>query len=65
VLAVTNVPEEQPPRPETPSKVIPMDAEEGPHTATHSGEEHLAESTEQSAEPSPTAESESDQVSAE
>jgi len=25
VLAVTNIPEEQPPRPETPSKVIPMD----------------------------------------
>ncbi|HEX5438556.1 MAG TPA: 30S ribosomal protein S1 [Gemmatimonadaceae bacterium] len=30
VLAVTHVPEEQPPRPETPSKVIPMDTEE-PH----------------------------------
>jgi small subunit ribosomal protein S1 len=29
VLAVTNIPEEQPPRPETPSKVIPMDSEEG------------------------------------
>src|SRR5690348_4493640 len=28
VLAVTNVPEEQPPRPETPSKVIPMESEE-------------------------------------
>ncbi|MEJ7809182.1 MAG: 30S ribosomal protein S1 [Gemmatimonadaceae bacterium] len=28
VLTVTNIPEEQPPRPETPSKVIPMDAEE-------------------------------------
>jgi small subunit ribosomal protein S1 len=29
VLAVTNIPEEQPPRPETPSKIIPMDEEEG------------------------------------
>jgi hypothetical protein len=29
VLAVTNIPEEQPPRPETPSKVIPMDSEDG------------------------------------
>ncbi len=28
VLAVTNVPEDQPPRPETPSKVIPMESEE-------------------------------------
>src|ERR671932_754449 len=28
VLAVTNVPTEQPPRPETPSKVIPMESEE-------------------------------------
>jgi small subunit ribosomal protein S1 len=28
VLAVTNIPEEQPPRPETPSKVIPMESEE-------------------------------------
>jgi small subunit ribosomal protein S1 len=28
VLAVTHIPEEQPPRPETPSKVIPMDSEE-------------------------------------
>jgi small subunit ribosomal protein S1 len=27
VLAVTNIPEDQPPRPETPSKVIPMDSE--------------------------------------
>jgi len=27
VLAVTGIPEEQPPRPETPSKVIPMDSE--------------------------------------
>jgi small subunit ribosomal protein S1 len=30
VLAVTNVPEDQPPRPETPSKVIPMDSEGEP-----------------------------------
>jgi small subunit ribosomal protein S1 len=29
VLAVTNIPAEQPPRPETPSKIIPMDEEEG------------------------------------
>jgi small subunit ribosomal protein S1 len=29
VLAVTNVPEDQPPRPETPSKIIPMDEEQG------------------------------------
>jgi small subunit ribosomal protein S1 len=29
VLTVTNIPEEQPPRPETPSKVIPMDEEQG------------------------------------
>jgi small subunit ribosomal protein S1 len=29
VLAVTNIPEEQPPRPETPSKVIPMEEEHG------------------------------------
>jgi small subunit ribosomal protein S1 len=28
VLAVTNVPEDQPPRPETPSRVIPMESEE-------------------------------------
>jgi small subunit ribosomal protein S1 len=35
VLAVTNIPEEQPPRPETPSKVIPMDSEEA------AGHEHL------------------------
>jgi small subunit ribosomal protein S1 len=28
VLAVTNIPEEQPPRPETPSKIIPMESEE-------------------------------------
>src|SRR5664279_71319 len=28
VLAVTNVPEDQPPRPETPSKVIPMESED-------------------------------------
>ena len=27
VLAVTNIPEEQPPRPETPSKIIPMESE--------------------------------------
>jgi small subunit ribosomal protein S1 len=27
VLGVTNIPEEQPPRPETPSKVIPMESE--------------------------------------
>ena len=27
VLSVTNIPEEQPPRPETPSKVIPMESE--------------------------------------
>ena len=30
VLTVTNVPEDQPPRPETPSKVIPMDEENAP-----------------------------------
>jgi small subunit ribosomal protein S1 len=30
VLSVTHIPEEQPPRPETPSKVIPMESEE-PH----------------------------------
>src|SRR5918992_83714 len=30
VLAVTNIPEDQPPRPETPSKVIPMDSEIDP-----------------------------------
>ncbi len=30
VLAVTNIPEDQPPRPETPSKVIPMDEENAP-----------------------------------
>src|SRR5688572_6945908 len=29
VLTVTNIPEEQPPRPETPSKIIPMEEEEG------------------------------------
>ncbi len=29
VLAVTNVPEDQPPRPETPSKIIPMEEEQG------------------------------------
>jgi small subunit ribosomal protein S1 len=29
VLTVTNIPEEQPPRPETPSKVIPMEEEHG------------------------------------
>jgi hypothetical protein len=28
VLAVVSIPEEQPPRPETPSKVIPMESEE-------------------------------------
>jgi len=28
VLSVTNIPEDQPPRPETPSKVIPMEAEQ-------------------------------------
>ena len=27
VLGVTNIPEEQPPRPETPSKIIPMESE--------------------------------------
>ena len=27
ILAVTAIPEEQPPRPETPSKIIPMDSE--------------------------------------
>src|SRR5881392_2304691 len=27
VLAVTNIPEDQPPRPETPSKIIPMESE--------------------------------------
>jgi small subunit ribosomal protein S1 len=27
VLAVTDIPADQPPRPETPSKVIPMDSE--------------------------------------
>ena len=27
VLGVTNIPEDQPPRPETPSKIIPMEAE--------------------------------------
>jgi small subunit ribosomal protein S1 len=27
VLAVVGIPEEQPPRPETPSKIIPMDSE--------------------------------------
>ncbi|HXO24013.1 MAG TPA: hypothetical protein VN870_05510, partial [Streptosporangiaceae bacterium] len=27
VLAVTDIPAEQPPRPETPSKVLPMDSE--------------------------------------
>jgi hypothetical protein len=27
VLGVTNIPEDQPPRPETPSKVIPMESE--------------------------------------
>jgi small subunit ribosomal protein S1 len=37
VLTVTHVPEEQPPRPETPSKVIPMEAEEG-HLHPHMGE---------------------------
>jgi small subunit ribosomal protein S1 len=31
VLTVTNVPEEQPPRPETPSKVIPMEEAEAEH----------------------------------
>jgi small subunit ribosomal protein S1 len=35
VLAVTNIPAEQPPRPETPSKVIPMDAE---HDMTPTGD---------------------------
>ena len=29
VLTVTNIPEEQPPRPETPSKIIPMEEEQG------------------------------------
>ena len=29
VLTVTNIPAEQPPRPETPSKIIPMEEEEG------------------------------------
>ncbi|MFN2398984.1 MAG: 30S ribosomal protein S1 [Gemmatimonadaceae bacterium] len=33
VLAVTNIPEEQPPRPATPSKVIPMESEEMDATA--------------------------------
>jgi small subunit ribosomal protein S1 len=28
VLGVTNIPEDQPPRPETPSKIIPMESEE-------------------------------------
>jgi hypothetical protein len=28
VLAVTAIPEEQPPRPETPSKVIPMESDD-------------------------------------
>jgi small subunit ribosomal protein S1 len=68
VLAVTNVPEEQPPRPETPSKVIPMDAEEGAHTAAHSGEEEVTRTAEENADsapPPPTAEGESDQPSAE
>jgi small subunit ribosomal protein S1 len=37
VLTVTHVPEEQPPRPETPSKVIPMEAEEA-HLHPHMGE---------------------------
>ena len=27
VLGVTNIPEDQPPRPETPSKIIPMESE--------------------------------------
>ena len=27
VLAVTSIPEDQPPRPETPSKIIPMESE--------------------------------------
>jgi small subunit ribosomal protein S1 len=31
VLTVTNIPEEQPPRPETPSKVIPMEEAEAEH----------------------------------
>jgi small subunit ribosomal protein S1 len=29
VLAVTSIPAEQPPRPETPSTIIPMEEEEG------------------------------------
>ena len=29
VLTVTNIPEDQPPRPETPSKIIPMEEEQG------------------------------------
>jgi small subunit ribosomal protein S1 len=71
VLAVTNIPAEQPPRPETPSKVIPMDAEEGPHTATHSGEQevaHAADAADEAAEhaaPAPAAEDENGPVSAE
>jgi hypothetical protein len=38
VLTVTNVPEDQPPRPETPSKVIPMEEEEAPVVIDHDAE---------------------------
>ena len=40
VLAVVGIPEEQPPRPETPSKVIPMDSENDIGALTGS-EDHL------------------------